>query len=99
MAPLMIDIDEYSEYDFNISQINDTNDLILETDYIEEEEDISDAGTLLVLSVSLFTVASIVLSSFITRRSKDSVAATSNSIQSSKRGEILTNSLKKNHLG
>jgi len=62
MAPLMIDIDEYSEYDFNISQINDTNDLILETDYIEEEEDISDAGTLLVLSVSLFTVASIVLS-------------------------------------
>jgi hypothetical protein len=58
----MIDIDEYSEYDFNISQINDTNDLILETDYIEEEEDISDAGTLLVLSVSLFTVASIVLS-------------------------------------
>jgi len=58
----MMDIDEYSEYDCNISQINDTNDLILEADYIDDEEEITNAGTLLILSVSLFTVASIVLS-------------------------------------
>jgi len=60
--PSMMDIDEYSEYDCNISQINDTNDLILEADYIDDEEEITNAGTLLILSVSLFTVASIVLS-------------------------------------
>jgi len=59
----LMDIDEYSEYDFNISQINDTNEhLILETDYMLEEEEITNAGTVLILSVSLFTVACLILS-------------------------------------